>query len=527
MKNLIFKKNIVNAIKNIFSLKKYKFLNFSIYKNNYFNKHKMFFKIKDYKLFHFLKYKISIFNSFLISIIVILFIYLFYLSIPSLYDKGRLQKDLSEKLYEEYKVKFSFSSDLKYSILPSPHITIKDAKVFKKDGENIKELIQIRKIKVLISQKNLFNQDNLKIKRLILQNANFTIQKNDFSFFNNLIENKLSKKNFDIKKSTIFYKDYENKIISMFFITNMKLFFNVEKDINEIIANGSFFNTPFSFNVKKNFSGLQNLESFFNFKKLKIKLKKDSFKKDKIYYSSNILDIGNDRLKFKYKIDNKNAFFESDESQLINDKLYYKGDISFDPFYFNTNIVLEKFDIVKFLKNNSTFNEFIKSGLLFNDNISGTLSLKSNNLAKNKLFTSLDALINVKNGEINFDKSKIANSKIGEIVLNYSKLEQENNEVIFKGSFKYIINNQEGFNRFFQRYKKNRILINNIYFDIEYNFFKNRFLISNFYINEAKEFHNNETLEIIKNINDNLSNRSQNWIDFKSLVNQLLISYSG
>ena len=67
------------------------------------------------------KFKISKFNQYLILLISILFLYLFYLSIPSLYNKGSLQKDLSNKLLNEFNIKFSVSSEISYSILPSPH----------------------------------------------------------------------------------------------------------------------------------------------------------------------------------------------------------------------------------------------------------------------------------------------------------------------------------------------------------------------------------------------------------------------
>ena len=54
-----------------------------------------------------IKFKISSFNKHLIFSISFLFLYLFYLSIPSLYDKGKLQKDLTEKILNEFKINIS------------------------------------------------------------------------------------------------------------------------------------------------------------------------------------------------------------------------------------------------------------------------------------------------------------------------------------------------------------------------------------------------------------------------------------
>jgi len=101
--------------------------------------------------------KISNFNKVLISLIFTLFLYLFYLSLPSLYNKGRLQKVLTEKLANEFKINLSISSEISYSILPAPHFLIKNAKIFNDDRDNPKELSQIKKLKIFISQKFLYD----------------------------------------------------------------------------------------------------------------------------------------------------------------------------------------------------------------------------------------------------------------------------------------------------------------------------------------------------------------------------------
>ena len=70
-----------------------------------------FNKIFTYKFRNNTFNKTSNFNKVLIFLISILFLYLFYLSIPSLYNKGKLQKDLSDKLLSEFKINFSISSE--------------------------------------------------------------------------------------------------------------------------------------------------------------------------------------------------------------------------------------------------------------------------------------------------------------------------------------------------------------------------------------------------------------------------------
>ena len=78
------------------------------------------------------KFKISNFNKHLITIISLLFVYLFYLLIPTLYNKTWVQNTFENKLLDDFKINFSISSEISYEILPSPHFTITDSKIFRK-----------------------------------------------------------------------------------------------------------------------------------------------------------------------------------------------------------------------------------------------------------------------------------------------------------------------------------------------------------------------------------------------------------
>ena len=176
-----------------------------------------------------IKFKISSFNKHLIFSISFLFLYLFYLSIPSLYDKGKLQKDLTEKILNEFKINISISSDINYSILPSPNIVIKNVKIFNDNIKSPKELTQIKKLKVFISQKSILNQKNLRINEILIEDANFSVQFVDFKFFKNYFETKLSKKKIKIKNSKVFFKDKKNETISLFSISNLDIFYDVKK----------------------------------------------------------------------------------------------------------------------------------------------------------------------------------------------------------------------------------------------------------------------------------------------------------
>ena len=109
-------------MRNITFKKVAKINNFFIY---HFNKINEFAKITNNKFKN-----ISSFNRYLIFLITISFLYLFFLSIPSLYKKGALQSKLNKMINEEYNINVSLSSKIAYNILPKPHFTIENTKLY-------------------------------------------------------------------------------------------------------------------------------------------------------------------------------------------------------------------------------------------------------------------------------------------------------------------------------------------------------------------------------------------------------------
>ena len=84
-------------------------------------------------------FNISSFNKYLITFIASLFIYLFYLLAPLLYNKTFVQTNIESKLLNEFKVVISTSANISYRILPAPHFLIKDSKMLMGEGEKKKQ----------------------------------------------------------------------------------------------------------------------------------------------------------------------------------------------------------------------------------------------------------------------------------------------------------------------------------------------------------------------------------------------------
>jgi len=490
------------------------------FKDNYIVRINKFKKIKFHKFA-----KISILNKLLIFLISILFLYLFYLSSPTLYSKGILQKDFNKKILNEFKINISISSDISYSILPAPHFIVQNAKIFNNILNEPTEVSQIKKLKIYISQKNLLNQDNLNITKITIQDANFIIKKKDVEFINNFTREKFSQKKINIKNSKFFFKNFNNETISIFPINNLELFHDKKNFINKIKVEGKLFKIPFDFFLHKNFKKRVETISSLKLKKLNLIIKNIFYKEDKKKYGKNNIIFRTNKLTTLFDVQDNVINFNSDNLGVLEKKLSYKGIVKLSPFDLNLNIDLAKISLNKFFKYNPIFIEMFSSNLLFNKNLNAKIIFNSEKIVKNKLFDSVELLINFNNGIISFSNSKLIGKKIGIVNLEEGSLNFIDDQLIFSSSFKYNIKNENEFYKVFQTPKKTRIFLKDIFFDLEINLTTNKLKINYFNINEFNLDEKDSVNEILQNYNE--ANSTNNWIDFKYLVNKLIDDHEG
>ena len=141
-----------------------------------------------------IKFKTSVFSRYLISLIVLLFSYLFYLSIPVFYNYGDLQKDITKKLLKEFNLNAALSANITYKILPSPTFEISNVILSTDSDKKFNEFAQIKKLKIYVSIWKLHSQKELEIKKIIFSEANFNVNKNSFHYINDFFRKKSSSK---------------------------------------------------------------------------------------------------------------------------------------------------------------------------------------------------------------------------------------------------------------------------------------------------------------------------------------------
>ena len=472
---------------------------------------------------------VSNFNKVLISFISLLFFYLFYLSIPTLYSKTWLQNTLESRLLEEFNINFSTSSEISYNILPSPHYIIKDSKIYKNGSDESKVLANIKELKVFIFQKNFFNKEKVEIKRVLIDNANFPLKINDFKSFNELSNKKFSKKEIKVRSSNIFFKDNNNETVAIIKIPNALLFYSNTDLLNILNLDGEIFNIPFVLNLNKKAFPFDNKvfpsdnkEINIDAKKLKLNISNISIKNSKDDISgTNVISILNSKIYTRYDIKKDLINFYHDSSKIKNSNIDYKGNLSIKPFDFKLKLKIKDYNISKMSNINSMIGELVKTKLFFNDNISANVSVDLD-LKKNNIFDSAKIDFKIINGKINFNKSKLINNKIGLLELSDSNLFFEKNKLILNTNVEIKIERLENLYSLLRTPKKSRKQVKNILINLNYDFLDNEI---NF--NKINIDGNDENPEIINLISDFEYNKDSNINKSRRLINKIFSIYEG
>ena len=470
-----------------------------------------------------IKSKVSNFNKYLITLIGLLFVYLFFLLIPLLYDKDWIQNNIESKIFSEFNINISTSADISYRILPSPHFLIKDSKILIENDKSKKSIADVKNLKVFFSQKNFFDKEKMILTKLNIDNANFSLLRNEIKILNNH-NNQLSNKKIKINKSNIFFKDNLNEVISIIKINEAILFFDDEEELNLFNLKGNVFGTSFTIELKNKNDSLTTKEINFKTKSLKLNIfNKSIVENNNINSGSNIISFLNTTIRTKYNIKEKIITFTNDNSRLNNSKINYKGELSINPFDLDLNINLGKYKISKLFTLNTILKEFLKTELLFNENLTLRLSILAETNALDEIFQNAKINFNIVNGKINLDNSTFINNKIGLLQLNKSNLFLKNNALILNTNISVTIKDSKALFSSLNTNKKSRKEIKNILVNLDYNFLNNEIKFNQVKVDNNVIVKDN-FLNVMDGFNDNNFN---NLTKSRRLLNELLNLYEG
>ena len=304
-------------------------------------------------------------------------------------------------------------------------------------------------------------------------------------------------------------------------ITNAFLFFDEKNLFNLFDLKGEIFNIPFELN----YQNIINLQKKINIKApdLQLEVINNFFKKNEdLSDGINNLSILNSSFNTKYSIEDQIVIFQSDGSRIYNSKIDYNGQLAINPFDLNLKINLYNYKISNLFTPNSIINEFIKSGLLFNENISVQTLVNIKSTKKDEIFNEAKLELRILNGKISFDKSVFINNNIGLMEISNSDLFLENDRLILTSNLSIDIKDIDGLFSFLNTDKKSRKDIKNIKLNIIYDFLSNQIKFKNIRIND-------------NDVNSQFNNIAEGFIDINSnnltksrkLLNELINLYAG
>ena len=425
----------------------------------------------------------------------IIFSIFLFLSIPGLFNYEKKIEEIETKIEQDFKVYLNNLSNIKYRFIPAPHIIIETGELkLSKSGES--QIAKLEDIKIFLSIIDLYKNKNIKIKKILINKANFYFKDNDFILFNKHLHKNINKP-IKIKNSNFFYVNTENEVSTISPIKNFNYYIDLQNKEKKLKLKGKLFDVDYNFNWSKNYQKPNIVETSIKFQNPNINIF-NQFKTNKqnIITGKSKINFLDNKLNLLFNKENNLLKFETEKfDKSIKSDLY--GKIEIDPFYFNVNLVLKKFDTISLIKTMFSYLYSIEN--MVHKNLNGNFFLKINN-KNNKLVEKLNFDFLIEEGKINLVGSTVNLKKIGKIKFSNFEYLERVDKLYFKSRSELFIYNEKQFYRRFQIPREDRINLNKIYFDIEVNVDDGVFYLFNMGINSKKDLDNENVL------NDNILN---------------------
>ena len=406
-------------------------------------------------------------NKVFLFFVALIILLLSYLSIPHIYNKNEIKKELTRQLLDKFNTNFIFSKNINYKFFPRPQFTIENSSII----DNHVEISDIKKLTIYISLDKLFSLKNITIKDVILENANFNFDKKNYDFFLKLLDNSFFENSLKIKDSNIFYRNSENEVLFINKIQKLKYYYDSNELKNIAFFQNEIFNLPYSielFNDKKE----NKYYSKFNLNFFKLQIENViNYNFESKIGSSQIISNKNKSI-VTYEI-SKNFFKFNFFDKLENPTFFYKGDFNFSPFYSSFEGNTEKLNLNYFFKSNSIITQLLKTEILNNKNIDFKLNIDAKNIHNNFNFKKLNIKSKIQDGLIDFDNTIFHWKNIADFKLIESLIYVKDGELVLDGKLIINIIDYNEIYKFLLTPRNYRNKIKKIEFSFTYNFDQN------------------------------------------------------
>ena len=456
-------------------------------------------------------------NKIILTFVALFVIFISYLLLPTFYNQNDISKKLKNELQSKFDLNFKLSKNIKYNFFPKPHFIILESKII----NNEIEISKISKLKIFISFNDLFSLKNIEIRDLILENANFQINKNNYNFFLELLNRNFQDGDIIINNSNVFFKHIEDEVLFIAKIFKMKYYFDSKELKNIFYSENEIFNIPFTLESFFSEDNKKNL-SIINLNLMKLNIENELIFENGKKIGKSKLNINKIKRIVDYKIE-KNLFDFHIFDKIDQPDVNYKGKFNFKPFYANLEGNSDQINLNYLFGSNAILAQLLKTEILNNKNIDFKLNINADSVYKNSNFKNVSLNLKIQEGLIDTDKTKFQWKDIADFELLESLIFVRNGELVLDGKLKIKVRDYNNLYKFLLTPKNYRNQVNQIDLNFTYNFDQKIAELKNIIIDNKINDNVNKILSNVILKKDDL----QNKIYLKNLLNQAIKSYAG
>ena len=457
-------------------------------------------KIENFDIQNFISYfsKKNPFGT-IISLIALVFLLSLYFTIPTFYNYENFDKEIQKKVSKDFKLDLKNISNITYLMLPTPHFLIEECDVYLSNNPKDK-LLTVKHLKINIFSKNLHKKEKIELKNIHLDKVDLDLQFINIKNFYSHLRYNITKPIY-LKNSNLFLRDENKEIILISKIKKFKYFIDTQNKTKKLTSLGNLFGSDFSFDWEKNFTNPNITKGDIKFKNPNFNIL-STFNKDNENFTKAKTNIKFLRhsLDLNYKFNQDGIELIDDKNKIIN-RSKLVGNISLDTFFFDLNLILSGIRIETVL--NNLFLNLHKINKTANLNFNGNLKINLDEV-KNRLFENLIIDINFLEKKISLNKSSLSLKKIGKINFSDPSIYQKNQKLFIKSKIKFDVENQQELYRRFLIPRQNRIDLNKVYFEVEYNIDEGNYFLSSINFDKIENsqiiFHEINNIQQLNNL---------------------------
>ena len=440
-----------------------------------------------------------------------------YLSTPNIFNKNQISVELKKDLLDRLNLEFNFEKKLDYKFLPRPHfITNESSVIF-----NGNEISKINKLKIYVSLENLFSLKNIRVKDIIIEEANFNLNKNNYSFFIKLLDKNFKDIKLEILNSNIFYRNLENDVLFINHIENAKYIYDPKEFKNILYSKNNIFNLPYLLEAS-NHQDEKKLNSKINIESLNLKLENQFSYGDE--FKTGLLELNklNSKSVAEYKTGKNNFEFKLfDKSQKL--KFSYNGKLNFKPFHSYLKGSTTEIDFSHLFSANGIIKQLLKTEILNNKNIDFKLNIFGNKIKNFDNFTNIFLNSKIQEGLIDLDQTKFNWKDHANFILKDSLILIKNEKLVLDANSEIKLINLDEIYKFLITPKNLRKKMNKININFTYLFDEKTLNINDIKVDSISNKNLLNNLNVIKLKENSL----QNKVYLKKYLNNVIKNYAG